>query len=378
MKKSGRIVLTILLSITMFFVGGIFVILLLLSPVGKFFNRGGTTTTTNDNGYNSCSVCKTGTLTVENGGISESVKKAYDTVVMVKIYKNDKLAGNGSGFFYKKEGNYGYIMTNYHVIDGASSVKIKTVAKDDVEGEIMGGDKFLDIAVIRVAASDVVAVANIGSTDTLQLGDTVFAIGTPVGENYFNSVTGGHVSGLKRQITVSVESTSDWVQEVIQIDAAINPGNSGGPLFNFNGEVIGVNSMKLINSSIEGMGFTIKIEDAMKHAATFEKGNSITRPYLGINYSNLSERAALRYYGLTVPENATTGVMIVNVESGSSSDKAGLKKGDVVTKINDDNVTSVAFLRYLLYKYEVGDTIKLTVNRDGNIKTINVKLTAKG
>lgn len=379
MSKTGRVILTIILSIIMFFVGGVFVILLLLSPVGKLFNKGnnntGTTTTTTT--YNSCSVCKTGTLTVENGGISESVKKAYDSVVMVKIYKNGKYSGSGSGFFYKKEGNYGYIMTNYHVIDGATSVKIKTVANDSVDGTVMGGDKYLDIAVIRVAASDVVAVAKIGSTENLQLGDTVFAIGTPVGENYFNSVTGGHVSGLKRQVTVSVNSTSDWVQEVIQIDAAINPGNSGGPLFNFNGEVIGVNSMKLINSSIEGMGFSIKIEDAMKHVATFEKGDELVRPYLGITYLNVTEKAALRYYGITIPDDIEKGVVVGSVDNGYGAKEAGMQKGDVIIKVNDDEASSVAFLRYLLYKYEVGDTIKVTINRNGTIKTLNVKLTAK-
>ena len=381
MKSSaGRIVLTIILSIVMFFVGGIFVILLLLSPVGKVFNKGNNDNNTSNTSteYNSCSTCKTGTLTVENGGISESVKKAYDSVVMVKIYKNGKNSGSGSGFFYKKEGNYGYIMTNYHVIDGVDSVKIKTVAKDNVEGKVMGGDKYLDIAVIRVAASDVVSVAKIGSTEKLQLGETVFAIGTPVGENYFNTVTGGYVSGLKRQVTVSVEKTSDWVQEVIQVDAPINPGNSGGPLFNFNGEVIGVNSMKLINSSIEGMGFSIKIEDAMKHVSTFEKGESINRPYLGISYLNVSEKTALRYYGITIPSDLESGVVVASVENGSSAKQAGLQKGDVIIKVNDDKATSVAFLRYLLYKYDVGDTIKITVNRDGREKTFDVKLTAKG
>ena len=380
MKKAGNIILIIILSIVMFFVGGIFVILLLLSPVGKIFNKGNnetTITSTTESGYNSCSTCKTGTLTVENGGISESVAKAYDSVVMIKIYKGSTMSGSGSGFFYKKDDNYGYIMTNYHVIDGATSIKVKTVAKDDVEAEVLGGDKFLDIAVVRVAVKDVVAVAKIGSTEELKLGETVFAIGTPVGINYFNTVTGGHVSGLKRQITVSVESTSDWVQEVIQIDAAINPGNSGGPLFNFNGEVIGVNSMKLINNSIEGMGFTIKIEDAMKHVSEFEKGKSIERPYLGITYVDVSESAALRYYGIKIDSSIKSGVVVRGLENSSSAAKAGIQKGDVITKINDDNVTSTAFLRYLLYKYNVGDTIKVTINRNGTVKTVEVKLTAK-
>ena len=135
--------------------------------------------------------------------------------------------------------------------------------------------------------------------------------------------------------------------------------------------------MKLINSSIEGMGFTIKIEDAMKHVATFEKGESIVRPYLGISYLNVTEKAALRYYGITIPSDIEKGVVVASIENGTGAKEAGIQTGDVITKINDDEASSVAFLRYLLYKYKVGDTIKITINRNGSIKTVNVKLTAK-
>jgi serine protease Do len=268
-------------------------------------------------------------------------------------------------------------MTNYHVIEKAETVKIRTVADDEVDGKVLGGDKFMDIAIVRIPADKVVAVAKIGSTENLQLGETVFAIGTPVGEEYFNTVTSGIVSGLNRKVTVSVESTGDWVQEVLQIDVAINPGNSGGPLFNFNGEVIGVNSMKLVNSDIEGMGFTIKIEDAMKHVEEFEKGESLKRPYLGVSYIDATETAALKYYGIRIDNSITEGVVVASVENGSAADKAGLQKADVILKLNDDKVSSNAYLRYLLYKYNIGDTIKITYNRSGKEYTTSVKLTEK-
>jgi serine protease Do len=287
------------------------------------------------------------------------------------------MTGSGSGFVYKKDSKYGYIMTNYHVIDGATSVKIRLSSGENVEGEVLGGDKYMDIAVIKIDAKDVISVAAIGSTEKLKLGETVFAIGTPVDEEYFNTVTGGYVSGLNRKMKVSVESTNDWVQDVLQIDVAINPGNSGGALFNFNGEVIGVTSMKLVNQQIEGMGFAIKIEDAMKHIETFEKGKEIERPFLGISYIDVSQKSALQYYGFKIDSSLEEGVVVAKIESGSDAEKAGLKKGDVITKVNDDNVSSSANLRYLLYKYNVGDTIKVTYNRDGKTLTASIKLTDK-
>ena len=196
--------------------------------------------------------------------------KVYDSVVMVKNYKKDTDNGSGSGFVYKKDEKYGYIITNNHVIENATSVSIVNASGEEVEGTILGKDEYLDLAVIRIPSNKVIAVAKMGTSDNLKRGEPVFAIGTPVGETYFNSVTGGYISGIDRKVTVSVETTNDWVQEVIQIDAAINPGNSGGPLFNINGEVIGVTSMKLINSSIEGMGLAIKIDDVVKHIDELE------------------------------------------------------------------------------------------------------------
>ncbi len=371
-KKSSYGWLFAICFIMMFLLGGGFAFAILRLPIFNDNSSGN-----NDIHYNSCSNCMSGTTVVENGGIKESVKKVYDSVVMVKIYKNKTTLGSGSGFVYKKDSKYGYIMTNYHVIEKAETVKIRTVADDEVDGKVLGGDKFMDIAIVRIPADKVVAVAKIGSTENLQLGETVFAIGTPVGEEYFNTVTSGIVSGLNRKVTVSVESTGDWVQEVLQIDVAINPGNSGGPLFNFNGEVIGVNSMKLVNSDIEGMGFTIKIEDAMKHVEEFEKGESLKRPYLGVSYIDATETAALKYYGIRIDNSITEGVVVASVENGSAADKAGLQKADVILKLNDDKVSSNAYLRYLLYKYNIGDTIKITYNRSGKEYTTSVKLTEK-
>ena len=279
---------------------------------------------------------------------------------MVKNIKNGRENGSGSGFVYKKDDKYGYVMTNYHVVDGSTSVKIRTTSDEEFEGTLLGGDEYIDIAVIRIPADIVIAVAKIGSTEKLRRGEQIFAIGTPVGEEYFNSVTSGYISGLNRKITVDVKAKSDWVQEVLQMDASINPGNSGGPLLNFNGEVIGVNSMKLVDSTIEGMGFSIKIEDAMKHVATFEEGKSVERPYLGITHANVSDRYALNRYGIKLDDSIESGIVVISVDENSVAGRAGLQKGDVITKLNNDEVTDIAYIKYLLYKYNIGDKVNIT------------------
>ena len=326
--------------------------------------------------YNSCSNCMSGTMVVENGGISQSVNKAYDSVVMVKSYANDKYDGSGSGFVYKKDSKYGYVMTNQHVVEGSNKARIKLTSGQEVDGTILGGDKYIDIAVIRIPVEYVISVATIGSTKDIRVGDTVFAIGTPIDEEYYNSVTGGYISGLNRKVTVSVESKNDWVQDVLQIDASINPGNSGGPLLNFNGEIIGVTSLKLVNDNIEGMGFAIKIEDALKHIETLEKGEKIVRPLLGINFVNATDKYNLQRNGIQLDESITEGIAVVGIVENSGAANAGLQKGDVIIKLNDDKVSSVANLKYLLYKHDVGETIKITYIRGKDTKTTSVTLTA--
>lgn len=365
MKNKIAIFLTILIS---FLAGSTLVYLLLTGPLAN-------KTIMQNNTYSSCTKCMSGTMVVNNAGISQSVNKVYDAVVAIKNYQNDTLAGSGSGFVYKKDDKYGYIMTNQHVVDGATKLTVITVAEKEIEGTLLGGDSYLDIAIIRIPVSEVIAVAQIGKTEDIQRGESVFTVGTPVGDEYYNSVTGGYISGLNRKVTVSVEAKDDWVQDVIQIDAAINPGNSGGPLVNFNGEVIGVTSLKLVNSSIEGMGFAIKIEDAMKHVSDLEKGNKIKRPLLGITHVNVTETLTLKRYGITIDPNIKEGIAIVSVVEDSGAAKAGLQKGDVIIKLNEDEVTNMAYLKYLLYQYNIGDTVEITYIRGTQTKTTKVKLT---
>jgi serine protease Do len=190
------------------------------------------------------------------------------------------------------------------------------------------------------------------------------------------SVTKGILSGKDRQVTVSVSSGSLLV-DVIQTDAAINPGNSGGPLVNMNGEVIGITSLKLVEDEIEGMGFALPIEYALAYTDRLENGEKIVRPMLGVQLSDLSNAVVLRSYQITVSDSITSGVVLLNVEKGSSAETAGLKAGDVITKINDGVIKDTATFRYNLYKYSVGDTISITYIRDNKETTVFVKLIDK-
>ena len=314
-------------------------------------------------------------VVVDNSGISTAVKKVYDAVVMVQNYKSGKLQGSGSGFVYKTDSKYGYIMTNQHVVEGSTSLKVMLTSNKVVDADLLGGDEYLDIAVIRIPVGDVKAVATIGKTSDIQLGDFVFTIGSPVGEEYFNSVTSGIISGLNRQVTVSVKSQNDWLMDVIQVDAAINPCNSGGPLLNSNGEVIGVNSLKLVDSQIEGMGFSIKIEDAMSHVSELENGKSVERPLLGINLLSVSDKSMLYRYGISISDDIEDGVVVISVEKNTGAAKSDLEKGDVIVAIDGKEVKNAANLKYILYKYKPGDKIKVKYNRDGKEKTTSVRLT---
>ena len=314
-------------------------------------------------------------ITITDADISEAVAKVYDSVVMIKNYQKNKYAGSGSGFVYKTDDKYGYILTNYHVVDGATSLKVLYSNEKEVSAEYMSGDQYLDLAVVRVDKSSVIKVADLGKTSELSLGDTIFAVGSPVGEEYYNSITRGIVSGLNRKITVSVKSTNDWVMKALQIDAAINPGNSGGPLVNSKGEVIGINSMKLVDSSVEGMGFSIMIEDALAYTNLFEKGKEIERPLLGITFANYDDDRTLQKYSIKLDNSINYGVVVISVASGSGAASSDLRKGDVIVKIGDEKVDNSAYLKYILYSYGVGDTIDVTYIRGDKEYTTKVTLT---
>lgn len=312
-------------------------------------------------------------VTVTDTGIADAVEKIYDSVVIVKTYRNNQLYATGTGFVYKHENNKYYLLTNYHVIQDGNSVGVVFTNGEEIKVTIEGGDKYADIAVLSMESDSEIKVSEIGNSSDMRVGDTVFAIGAPLDYSVFSwSVTRGILSGKDREVEVSTTSSgsSDWIMDVLQTDAAINNGNSGGPLCNSNGQVIGINNMKLSDTAVEGMGFAIPIEEAVTYADAVIKGENVSRPYIGISMIEASNVYVARQYGI----NPTDGVLIAEVESGSPASKAGIKEGDIITEINDTKVANVASLRYQLYKYKSGDTITVKVIRDGKDKNIKITL----
>ncbi len=354
----------IIIIILMFFLGGGIVYLYFDQTEGEMVNAN------NGSCYTKCE----NKVTITETGIADAVDKIYDAVVIVENYKNNKVSSTGTGFVYKKDDSFGYIITNYHV--AGNSEKVVLVLSDDreVEGTYVGGDQYMDISIIKMDASYVTKVAEIGDSSKSKLGDTVFTVGTPVDYEYRGTVTRGILSGKERLVEVSISGyQSDWVMKVLQTDAAINPGNSGGPLVNSNGEVIGVNSLKLVNANIEGMGFAIPVEDVMTHIATLESGKSLVRPLLGVSMINVSDTYTLLRNNISIDRSITEGVVVAVLEKDSPAYNK-LEIGDVIIKIDDDKTPTSAYLKYALYKHNVGDTVKVTYIRDKKTSTINVVL----
>ncbi len=323
-------------------------------------------------------------VTITDTGIAESVDKLYNATVIVKIYTqtSQSVAGWGSGVVYDKNDTKAYILTNNHVVESASKVEIEFTDGSSTEGTVVGSDTISDIAVVSVPVDKILQVGDIGKSTDVRLGDTVFAVGTPISLSYKFTVTRGILSGKDRMVEMSNSSqsyfqrnTESWYMRLLQIDASINSGNSGGPLANANGEVIGITNSKLSSSygsaSIENMGFAIPIEDALNVASQLRSNGKVTRPYLGVSMTTVAQ--AYRA-GIELDSSITSGAVIVEVQSGSASDKAGLKKGDVITKFGDYEIKDYQYLKYYLYRYNVGDDVNVTYIRDGKEKTTTMTL----
>ena len=361
MMKKNKIFIKIICSIFLFFLGALGMYLLVYFYPAKFISSTTTTKLVKD-------------VNIIDTGLSEAVDKIYDAVVVVETYKNDTLSASGTGFVYKNEDDKGYILTNNHVISGGTKICVIFTNGKRIEADVLGSDSYADIAVLGIDSFDDMQVASLGSSEDAKVGDTVFAVGAPLDSAYSWTVTRGILSGKDRLIEVSSSqtssSTADWVMSAIQTDAAINSGNSGGPLANANGEVIGITSLKLVKSGVEGMGFAIPIEAALQYAEKIEKNEEITRPYLGVSMYNVNE-ISTRYYNTDV---VSDGVYVSAVEKGSPADKAGLKAGDIIVELNKTKIESVAYLKYNLFKYNANDKISLGIYRDDKKMTIEVTL----
>lgn len=292
-------------------------------------------------------------------------------------------ASEGSGVIFKKSGDKAYIVTNNHVVEEANSVEIMLTSGEKVKAKVVGTDSYTDLAVLEISADKVTTVASFGDSSAINVGEPAIAIGSPLGSTYANSVTQGIISAKNRQITNTNEENQTVNINAIQTDAAINPGNSGGPLINAAGQVIGINSVKIAQSSssssvsVEGMGFAIPSNDVVKIVNQLMTDGKVTRPKLGISMYDLTNISADQQKStLKLPSTVTEGVVLASVTKNSPAEKAGLKKYDVITQLDDTKVTSGTDLQSALYAKKVGDTVKVTYYRDGAKKTTTVTLTA--
>jgi serine protease Do len=281
-------------------------------------------------------------------------------------------AGSGSGVIYKKEGGKTYIATNNHVVEGADVIELTLWDGTRIEGKIIGADPFTDLAVLVTDSNNIPNPIELGRSKDLRKGQTVLAIGNPLGLNFAGSVSKGIISGTERIIPVDVDKngTIDWETEVLQTDAAINPGNSGGALINLDGELVGINSMKIAKEQIEGLGFSIPIDSAVTILQQLEENGRIERPNLKISMLNLSDipgEYKAMYFGLD--KNDMEGVIV-----GKIIEENGFKELDVIKKVNGEKTSNIAELRKELYQYKKGKVIEMEVWRDGETRKIDIKL----
>lgn len=289
--------------------------------------------------------------------------------------KSLTLYSEGSGVIYTTANGKGYIVTNNHVISGAAKVKVILASGKTISAKVVGKDSTSDLAVLSIDSKYVTQTASFGDSSSLQSGQTVIAIGSPEGSEYASTVTQGIISSPSRTITYNSNQMT-----VIQTDAAINSGNSGGALVNSNGQVIGINSMKLSSSSsgdsVEGMGFAIPSNEVVTIVNQLVKKGKITRPQLGIKVAAIAELNSYYKKQLGISTSLKKGLYVDSVTSGSAAASAGIKKGDVITAADGKTVNDVATLHSILYSHNVGDKVKITVNRNGKTMTFTVTLQA--
>lgn len=337
-----------------------------------------------------------------NTDVTSAIKKVSNSVVSVMNYQkqnsqsdfssifggnsgsssaNDglQLSSEGSGVIYKKSGGDAYVVTNYHVIAGNSSLDVLLSGGQKVKATVVGYDEYTDLAVLKISSDHVKDVATFADSSKLTIGEPAIAVGTPLGSQFANTATEGILSATSRQVTLTQENGQTTSINAIQTDAAINPGNSGGALINIEGQVIGITQSKITttedgSTSVEGLGFAIPSNDVVNIINKLETDGKISRPALGIRMVDLSQLSTNDSSQLKLPSSVTGGVVVYSVQAGLPAATAGLKAGDVITKVGDTAVTSSTDLQSALYSHNINDTVKVTYYRDGKSATANVKL----
>ncbi|GEP84333.1 putative protease [Staphylococcus piscifermentans] len=279
-------------------------------------------------------------------------------------------AGIGSGVIYQKSGQGAYIVTNNHVVDGASEIKVQLHDSKQVKARLIGKDALTDIAVLKIDNAPGTKAINFADSSKVKTGDSVFAIGNPLGLEFANTVTSGIISANERTIDTETSEGSNKVN-VLQTDAAINPGNSGGALVNINGDLVGINSMKISSDQVEGIGFAIPSNEVKLTIEQLVKHGKVDRPSIGVGLINLSDIP--ERYKDDLHTDRTDGVYVAKV-----SHQDEIKKGDIIIKADGKAIKDDASLRSYLYaNKKPGESMKITVLRDGKEKEVTVTLGKK-
>ncbi|MBS4207132.1 trypsin-like peptidase domain-containing protein [Bacillus sp. FJAT-50079] len=321
--------------------------------------------------------------------VTKAVEKASKSVVGITNIQSVNFwsttetqeAGVGSGVIYKKAGDVVYAVTNNHVVEGASQLEVTLADGTKVPATIRGTDVWTDLAVVEMSAEGINddLISEFGDSEALKIGEPVLAIGNPLGLQFSGSVTQGIISGVNRTVPVDINNDGipDWQAEVIQTDAAINPGNSGGALVNIAGQVVGINSMKIAQAAVEGIGFSIPINYVVPVIEDLEQFGEVKRPAMGVTLRNVSEIPAYhQQQTLKLPNGMNEGIMIEQVVPNSPADKAGLKELDVIIELDGEKVKDVLELRKYLYNQKkVGDTMKVKYYRAGTEEEVTITLT---
>ncbi|AQS57273.1 MAG: trypsin-like peptidase domain-containing protein [Novibacillus thermophilus] len=379
-SKRGSYIWTSLISAV---IGGMLVLLATPTLMANGLMPGSAMEDENGDGENETKIGSTETVSVDvESNIVDAVEKVRPAVVgVVNLTKNvdpwtqdvqTVQQGTGSGVIIEKIGDKARVVTNDHVVAGAEEIEVVMSDGEHVSAELLGSDEITDLAVLEIDASKVQAVAEFGDSSKLRAGEPAIAIGNPLGLELSQSVTTGVISATDRSIQVN-ESTS---VHVLQTDAAINPGNSGGPLVNVAGQVIGINSLKIAQQGVEGLGFAIPSNDAKPIIKDLIENGRVIRPYMGIIHVDLEAISIHdRKRVLNLPDDVTKGVLVYRIERGGPAYEGGLRQNDVIVAVDGETIEKPAELqRYLYTKKDVGDAMSLTFYREGKKQTIEMTL----
>lgn len=327
---------------------------------------------TGDNGQNITNQTSTFTTTDLTKAAEKSSKKAVGIRAAT---------GEGSGAIYRSEkldnGNTKVtIITNNHVVSNSEEVMVLFANEQEVKGDVVGGDLFTDLAVVSVETDFAVEAFSIGDSSTIKVGEWVLAVGSPLGFDFYGSVSEGVISGKNRSIGVDLtgDNVEDWDMVVLQTTAAINPGNSGGPLINLNGDLIGINSMKIIDKYVEGMGFAIPINEVIPIINQLIETGEVERPLIGISGRGISDYPSVHRSYLGLPLDVEKGVVVNEVLKNGAAREAGVMPLDIIVKFNDVEIDSFKDFRIELYKLKTGDEVVLKVLRDDKLIDLTVTL----